>query len=183
MEQQDGAAQDPNRPTGPTILRSSKPPALGASKPITGTSGASSIMPTPDLETAILGSLGVDLRSKASLQQAIEAAASASARSPLAPAILLTAGGPHEVLFRCPPAGPAGCDAPNSDGRRTCSGTEDCFRRRAHRRHPGTGWQAANEQAGRLPDDLPLGYHQMTHRNGRETSRPSRADCLPEPGL
>src|ERR1700722_17192669 len=52
---------------------------------------------TPVLETAILQSLGVDLRPKASLRQAIEPRNQRQWRSPLAPAIFLTAGGPHKV--------------------------------------------------------------------------------------
>ena len=51
----------------------------GASRPITGTSGANSIMLRPTLETAILRSLGVNLRSKLRSARRLSFGSSASA--------------------------------------------------------------------------------------------------------
>ena len=55
-----------------------------------------------ELETSILKSMGVDVRSKDSLRAAIERRTQRQWRSPLAPTIFLTAGLPHEVAVSLP---------------------------------------------------------------------------------
>jgi 4-alpha-glucanotransferase len=123
---------------------------------------------TPVLETAILQSLGVDLRSKASLRQAIEHRNQRQWRSPLAPAIFLTAGGPHKVAVSL--------RAVHQDSSATLRiQLEDGSQTETH--------VALDEilaaQHLRLPDDLPLGYHQLTLEIAGETSRPSRLIVCP----
>jgi 4-alpha-glucanotransferase len=123
---------------------------------------------TPDLETAILRSLGVDVRTKASLHQAIVRRNQRQWLSPLAPAIFLTAGGPHEVavsLRGVQHNSPATLRIQLEDGGQTVV-------------QVALGEILAGQRL-RLPDDLPLGYHQLTLEIAGENSRPSRLIVCP----
>ena len=123
---------------------------------------------SPDLETAILQSLGVDARSKASLHQAIERRHQRQWRSPLAPAIFLTQGGPHEVTVSLRAVhhdAPATLRIRLEDGGQT-------------EMQVALGEILAGQHL-RLPDDLPLGYHHLTLEIAGETSRPSRLIVCP----
>ncbi len=140
---------------------------------------------SPDLEKAILKSLGVDVGSKDALRHAIDYRTQRRWRSPLAPTIFLTAGSPHEVAVSLPMA--------HADSRAT-------LRIQTEHSQWGEGTVreikvAFDEIAGddgmtldgqplvskrvRLPEDLPLGYHQMTLDIAGETSRPSRLIVCP----
>ncbi len=189
MEQQDGAAEDPESDATPQpvppdpieIERAAR--AWGVETDYWDIWGKQHHA-TPDLETAILGSLGVDLRSKTTLQQAIERRSQRQWRSPLAPAILLTAGGPHEVLVSLP-ASRAGSDATlriqMEDGRAVelkiafgDAPTADTLE---------LDGRPLMSKRVRLPDDLPLGLSRDDARDGRGNLAALAADCLPEPGL
>jgi 4-alpha-glucanotransferase len=135
---------------------------------------------TRDLETAILQSLGVDLRSKATLHQASERRGQRPWRSPLASTIFLTAGGPNETLVSLP-AIHAGSRASlriqSEDGRVVAldialseAPTADAME---------LDGQPLVSKRVHLPDDLPLGYHEMTIEIAGETSRPSRLIVCP----
>jgi 4-alpha-glucanotransferase len=119
-----------------------------------------------ELETAILRSLGVDTSSIVALGQAIERREQRSSLAPLAPAIFLTAGHlPHEISVSLPAGradSPAVLHLGLEDG-----GTLDLEVK------PGT-------QRLRLPDDLPLGYHELSLQIAGETSRPARLMVCPE---
>jgi len=132
-----------------------------------------------ELETAILESLGVDTSSQASLAEALERRQQRQWRSPLAPTIFLTAGLPHEVPVSLPDI--------HADAHATL---------RIRMEEGGTvelgiamGEIAAGDAEAvnglvskriRLPDDLPLGYHEMTLEIGDgEPTRPSRLIVCP----
>jgi 4-alpha-glucanotransferase len=119
-----------------------------------------------ELETAILRSLGVDTSSSASLREAIDGREQRSSLAPLAPAIFLTAGHPpHEVSVSLPAEltdSPAVLHLRLEDG-----GTLDLEVK------PGT-------QHIRLPDDLPLGYHELSLQIAGESWPPSRLIVCPD---
>src|ERR1700733_8876932 len=135
---------------------------------------------SPKLETAILKSLGVDLGSKASLHQAIEQRQHRQWRSPLAPTIFLTAGLPHEVPVSLPSArakSAATLGIRMEDGPRV-------ELKIALGEIPAGGAMELDGQPLvskriRLPDDLPLGYHEMTLEMAGENSKPSRLIVCP----
>src|ERR1700722_5551976 len=102
MEQPDATAQDqPGLPDQPQIEEAAR--AWGVETEYWDIWGKQH-RAWPELETAILKSMGVDLSSKASLHQAIERRQHRQWRSPLAPTIFLTAGQPHEVPVSLPSA-------------------------------------------------------------------------------
>jgi 4-alpha-glucanotransferase len=119
-----------------------------------------------ELETAILRSLGVDTSSIAALGQAIERREQRSSFAPLAPAIFLTVGRtPHEISVSLAAEradSPAVLHLGLEDG-----GTVDL------EVEPGATHL-------RLPDDLPLGYHQLSLEIGGESWPPSRLMVCPE---
>ncbi|MGP0071616.1 MAG: 4-alpha-glucanotransferase [Bryobacteraceae bacterium] len=123
---------------------------------------------SPELESAILGSLGVDLHSKESLQEAIERRQHRQWRSPLAPTIFLTAGLPHEI--------PVSLPANQADSRATV---------RIRLEQGGeTELDVALEPAvgGKrilLKEDLPLGYHELTLTMAGESFGPARLIVCP----
>jgi 4-alpha-glucanotransferase len=167
MEQRDGTVQDEERPPDQLQIEQAAH-AWGIETDYWDIWGRQHHA-TPDLETAILRSLGVDLRSQASLHQAIERRNQRPWRSPLAPAIFLTAGTtPHEVTVWLP-AGHGGSHA-------------------TLRIQLEDGGQVEQEVALgelldgrrlRLPDELPLGYHQITLDMAGETSPSSRLIVCP----
>jgi 4-alpha-glucanotransferase len=124
---------------------------------------------SPELETAILRSLGVDVHSKASLGEAIERRQQRQWRSPLAPTIFLTAGRtPHEVPVSLPPD--------QADSRATLRiGLEEG----GHVERDVPIEAAAAGKRVRLPDDLPLGYHEMTLEIGGQRYGPARLIVCP----
>jgi 4-alpha-glucanotransferase len=119
-----------------------------------------------DLETAILRSLGVDTSSSASLRDAMERREQRSRLTPLAPAIFLTVGRtPHEISVSLA--------AERADSQAVLHlGLED----------GGTIdlEVAPGAQHLRLPDDLPLGYHELSLQIAGESWPPSRLIVCPE---
>jgi 4-alpha-glucanotransferase len=119
-----------------------------------------------ELETAILRSLGVDTSSSASLREAIDGREQRSSLAPLAPAIFLSAGHlPHEISVSLPAEradSPAVLHLRLEDG-----GTLDLEVK------PGT-------RHIRLPDDLPLGYHELSLQIAGESWPPSRLIVCPD---
>jgi 4-alpha-glucanotransferase len=166
MEQSDGTVQDPqDHPDQPQIEEAAR--AWGIETDYWDIWGRQHHA-TPELETAILQSLGVDVRSKASLHQAIERRNQRHCRSPLAPAIFLTQGSRHEIavsLRAVQQDSPATLRIQLEDGGRT-------------EIEVALGGILAGQRL-RLPDDLPLGYHELTLDIGGETSRPSRLIVCP----
>ncbi|HEX5227551.1 MAG TPA: 4-alpha-glucanotransferase, partial [Bryobacteraceae bacterium] len=122
---------------------------------------------SPELESAILESLGVDLKSGAALEEAIERRGQRQWRSPLAPTIFLTAGLPQEILVSLPAN-----DNPRAfvriqleDGNR--------FEAEVPLEVAATGGRVL------LPADLPLGYHQLTLTIDDHTFGPARLIVCP----
>jgi 4-alpha-glucanotransferase len=116
-----------------------------------------------ELETAILRSLGADTRSSESLRQAVERRSQRQRRHPLAPAIFLTAGRtPHAI----PVSLPANCADAGATLRIKLEDGGAIQLEIA----PGEMKAAGHV---RLPDDLPLGYHEITLEIPGETRRPS----------
>ncbi len=119
---------------------------------------------SPELESAILQSLGVDMRSNTTLRDAIEVRNQRRLRSPLAPAIILAEGKtPYEVNVSVPANAadsPAKLRLHLEDGR-------------------DLEVQVALGPRLRLPDDLPLGYHQITIEMDGAVSQPSRLIVCP----
>jgi 4-alpha-glucanotransferase len=133
-----------------------------------------------ELETSILRSLGVDVTSQTSLSQAIERRQQRQWRSPLAPTIFLTAGSPHEVAVSL--------QANQLDSRATIRIQLE------ERRSIELELELADVPVGesveldgqpmvskrlRLPDDLPLGYHEMTLEMADKSWGPSRLIVCP----
>ncbi len=166
MEQLDGTAQDaPDLPDQPLIEEAAR--AWGIETDYWDIWGKQHHA-SPTLETAILRSLGVNLRSKTSLREAIELRQQRQWRSPLAPTVFLTAGGPNEL--------PVSLRAAHGDSKANL------------RIQLEDGGQVEMEVslgeilAGRrlrLPDNLPLGYHRITLDIAGETSQPSRLIVCP----
>ncbi len=119
-----------------------------------------------ELETAILRSLGVDTSSSASLGEAMDRHDQRRFRSPLAPTIFLTAkNSPHDISLSLPAKhadSPALLHLRLEDG-----GTLDL------EVTPGA-------QHIRLPDDLPLGYHELSFEIAGESWPPSRLIVCPD---
>jgi 4-alpha-glucanotransferase len=128
-----------------------------------------------ELETAILASLGVDTTSSTALREAIERHNQRQWLTPLAPTILLTAGSaPHEV--------------PVSLGANQL-GAEQVGSHAALRIQLEGGGAVDLEVAigeilatkhVRLPDDLPLGYHELSLQIAGESWPASRLIVCPE---
>jgi 4-alpha-glucanotransferase len=118
-----------------------------------------------ELETAILRSLGVDTSSRELLAEALERRQQRQLRSPLAPTIFLTAGLPNEVPVSLPDAH-VGASA-TIRIRLEDGGTVEV------KIEPG------ELKRIRLPDDLPLGYHEITIEISGESARPSRLIVCP----
>jgi len=119
-----------------------------------------------DLETAILRSLGVDTSSIVALGEAIARREQRSSLRPLAPAIFLTAGHPpHEISVSLP--------AERADSHALL-----------HLRLEDGGTVDLEVERGaqhlRLPDDLPLGYHELSLQIAGESWPPSRLIVCPE---
>jgi len=121
-----------------------------------------------ELESAILRSLGVDLRSGAAIEEAIEQRGQRQWRAPLAPTIFLTAGLPQEIPVSLP-ADHAGATA--------------ALRIHLEDGHP-VETNVALEVAVQglrvlVPGELPLGYHQLTLTVGDRTFGPARLIVCP----
>jgi 4-alpha-glucanotransferase len=119
-----------------------------------------------ELETAILRSLGVDPGSSAALHDAIQRREQRSRLAPLAPAIFLTAGHPpHEISISLP--------AERADSHAVL-----------HLRLEDGATLDVEVELGaqrlRLPDDLPLGYHELSLEIAGESWGPSRLIVCPE---
>jgi hypothetical protein len=130
-----------------------------------------------ELETAILTSLGADTRSSDSLREAMERRSQRQKRHPLAPVIFLTAGKtPHEVPVSLP-------SGHTDDGATLRIKLEDGSAielAMALAMTPATAPGGTTESRHiRLPDDLPLGYHQITLEMAGDVSRPSRLIVCP----
>jgi 4-alpha-glucanotransferase len=169
LEEKDGAAQDPasgaaSRPDPPDAIEIEQAARTWGIETDYWDIWGRQHHATTDLETAILQSLGVDLGSKASLHEAIERRSHRQWRAPLAPTIFLTAGKtPYEVDVSLPANranSPAKLRLLLEDGREIDE-------------------EVALGPRLRLPEDLPLGYHQMTLEIPGETSRPSRLVVCP----
>lgn len=135
---------------------------------------------SPDLEAAILQSLDVDTRSKASLGAAIEQRTQRQWRSPLAPTIFLTAEGPNDVSISLPTA-QAASDAAFRIQMEDGSAVEVKIllgEIPAADTVELDGQQMVSKRV-RLPDNLALGYHQLSLEIAGETSRPSRLIVCP----
>ena len=165
MVQQDGTAQDhPDLPDQLQIEQAAR--AWGIETDywdIWGKQHHASM----DLVTAILRSLGVDVSSKTKIQDAIERRGERQRQSPLAPAIFLTAGrAPHEIPVSFPPG--------YTHSQATlCIQLEDGRKLEVEREIlPG--------QPVLLPDDLPLGYHELSLHPAGAGSQPSRLIVCPE---
>ncbi len=119
-----------------------------------------------ELETAILRSLGVDTSSSAALHQAVERHNRRRLRSPFAPTIFLTAGStPHEV--------------PVSLGTKYAAASASIRIQLEDRKTIDLEIALAADHV-RLPDDLPLGYHQLSVQIGGESWAPSRLIVCPD---
>jgi 4-alpha-glucanotransferase len=181
LEQKDGAARDPasqQDPPDPTQIEQAAR-AWGIETDYWDIWGKQH-RASPVLEAAILQSLGVDMRSKGTLQEAIERRNQRQWRSPLAPTIFLTAGLPHEVPFSLP-AGQANSRATLRIQREDGGAFEleiALGEIQAAESVELDGQQLVGKRV-RLPDDLPLGYHQITLQIASETSRPSRLIVCP----
>src|SRR3984885_10729035 len=172
LDEKDGAAQDPsdaashrNPPDALEIEQAAR--AWGIETDYWDIWGKQH-QASPELEAAILGSLGVDLHSKESLEEAIERRQQRQWRSPLAPTIFLTAGLPHEI--------PVSLSANQADSRATVR----------FRLEQGGEIQmdVALEPAlgGKrilLKEDLPLGYHELTLTIAGESFGPARLIVCP----
>jgi len=98
MERPDGTAQDPQDPPDPPQIEQAAR-TWGVETDYWDIWGKQHHA-SPSLEAAILRSLGVDLRSRTSLHDAIELRRQRQLRSPLAPTIFLTAGNtPQEIAI------------------------------------------------------------------------------------
>ncbi len=139
---------------------------------------------SPELETSILRSLGVDVTSQESLSQAIERRQQRQWRSPLAPTIFLTAGSPQEV--------PMSLQASQIDSRATIRIQLEEKRSIDLEIELGAlpagdsveldGQQMVSKRI-RLPDDLPLGYHEITLGMAGKSWGPSRLIVCPSRGF
>jgi 4-alpha-glucanotransferase len=184
LEQKDGAAQDPasdtshQDPPDPIEIEQAAR-AWGVETDYWDIWGKQHHA-SADLETTILGSLGVDVHSKAALRQAVESRSQRQWRSPLAPTIFLTAGGPNEV--------PVSLPASQADSRATL-GIHMEDGRAVEQEIILSDLPAADaveldgrplvSKRVRLPPDLPLGYHEMTLDIAGEPSPPSRLIVCP----
>jgi 4-alpha-glucanotransferase len=135
-----------------------------------------------ELDRAILTSLGVDTTSSSALRQAMERREQRSWLAPLPPAIFLTAGEtPHEIAIALAAERADSSavvrlhleDGATSDITVPLSGIavseESVIDGRRHVR-----------KRVRLPDDLPLGYHQVSISMAGETPAASRLIVCPE---
>jgi 4-alpha-glucanotransferase len=133
-----------------------------------------------ELETAILGSLGVDTDSGTALEQAVERRQQRRWRSPLAPTIFLTAGLPHDISISLPP-GRAGASATLRIQVEEGGVVEleiELGETPTLETVELDGQLLLRKQV-RLPSDLPLGYHQLWLHIGDETSGPARLIVCP----
>jgi 4-alpha-glucanotransferase len=134
----------------------------------------------PDLEVAILQSLGVETLSKDSLRLAIEGRSQRRWRSLLAPTIFLTAEEPKEVSLSLP-AARAGSRATfhiqTEDGR-AIEVNVALHEFPAAEAVELNGQQLVSKRVP-LPSDLTLGYHQITLEIDGEASGPSRLIVCP----
>jgi len=135
---------------------------------------------SPQLETAILTSLGVDLSSRSSLQTAIERRQQRRWRAPLAPTIFLTSGRVHEIAVSLPSI--------HADSLATLQIQKEDGS--AMELQVGFGELPVVDAVNldgvrfvgkrvRLPGDLPLGYHEIKLSMAGETSQPSRLIVCP----
>jgi hypothetical protein len=130
-------------------------------------------MPRRNWKRRFCARLGVDLGSKASLGEAIERRNQRRWRSPLPPTIFLTAGN-DAARSRCL------APASHNDARATLRiQLEDGGQ---VEREVALGEILAGQRL-RLPDDLPLGYHEMTLEIPGENLAALAPDCVPEPGF
>jgi 4-alpha-glucanotransferase len=127
-----------------------------------------------ELESAILRSLGVDTGSSAALRDAILRREQRSLLTPLAPTIFLTAGStPYEIPVSLPA---------NHTGEHA-AGAHAALQIQLENGGAVELAVAVEEILAtkhlRLPDDLPLGYHQLSLRMSGESWRPSRLIVCP----
>ena len=135
---------------------------------------------SPELQTAILRSRGVDLSSKAALHEAIDLRQHRQWRSPLAPTIFLTAGLPHEISLslQTPQAHSDATIRIQLEEGRTLELTVALSEIPPGETVELDGHPLVSKRI-RLPDELPLGYHKMTLEMAGETTRPSRLIVCP----
>jgi 4-alpha-glucanotransferase len=130
---------------------------------------------SPALETAILGSLGIDTRSQASLRSAMERRKQRQWRSPLAPTIFLTAGWtPHEVPVSLPEDNADSAAVLRiqlEDG--SASEIEIAFHETMVSGEAEVHGQRLVTKRIRLPDGLPMGYHELSLKIGGKTAAES----------
>ena len=162
MERPDGTAQDPQDPPDPPQIEQAAR-TWGVETDYWDIWGKQHHA-SPSLEAAILRSLGVDLRSRTSLHDAIELRRQRQLRSPLAPTIFLTAGNtPQEIAISL--------RSDNRDSPATLRiQLEDGSQIET---------QVALGERIPVPDDLPLGYHQVTLEIAGEAAPPSRLIVCP----
>jgi 4-alpha-glucanotransferase len=126
-----------------------------------------------ELEAAILRSLGVDTSSSATLEEAMERHKRRRLRSPFAPTIFLTAGITPQnvpVSLEAKHAGAQAAVRIQLEDGKTIDFEVDL--------KAALGDVAPNYI--RLPDDLPLGYHELSLKIAGESWRPSRLIVCPD---
>ena len=154
----------------------------GALKPRIGTCGATSIMLRRELLTRILGSLGVDARSRESLAQAVEARAWRAWHPPIAPTLVLAqAPPPYEIsisLTETQAAGDAVLDIRLEQGGgnqiRIALGELPVVEETVLR-----GERFVRKRI-RLSVELPLGYHHLSLQMAGEALASTRLIVCPE---
>jgi len=126
-----------------------------------------------ELEAAILRSLGVDTSSSAALQEAMERHKRRRLRSPLAPTIFLTAGNtPQDV--------PVSLEAKHAGARAAVRIKLEDGKTIELEVDLKAVLGNVPPQHIRLPDDLPLGYHEVSLQIASESWRPSRLIVCPD---
>jgi 4-alpha-glucanotransferase len=162
MERQDGTPQD--RPDPPDHLQMEEAARAWGIETDYWDIWGKQHHASAALEAAILRSLGVDVDSATALGEAIEGRRQPQWRSPLAPTIVLTAGKlPYEIPVSLPPD----------------RGHLNAILRIQLEDGGKVQMEVGLAERIRLPDDLPLGYHQVTLDTPGETSRPSRLMVCP----
>jgi 4-alpha-glucanotransferase len=123
---------------------------------------------SPELESSILRSLGVDTHSRAALAQAVERRHHRQWRSPLAPTIFLTAGPPHEIQVSLP-----------ADQAHSTAALRIQLEEGGEVEADVALEASPNGKRVVLLHDLPLGYHQLTLTIAGETMGPARLIVCP----
>ena len=136
---------------------------------------------SPALEARILQSLGVDTQSSTSLGWAIERRKQRQWRAPLAATIFLTAGSaPHEIRISLPAKqadSPAGLRIKLEDG--SVVEWEIALRDIPTIETAEIDGHRLVAKRVRLPDDLPLGYHELSLKMASVSPAPSKLIVCP----